>query len=124
RVPRILQARSGGRLRDRVRERRLTAPVGDYAIEYLDRGTDRLAVHVYPDGGGPVALVLPAMGVPARYYRPFAGHLRDAGLAVLRPAGARERYTAAEAGAPIDHFRWVRASAPLARRVARFAATR
>ena len=57
--------------------------MGDYAIEYLDRGTDRLAVHVYPDGGGPVALVLPAMGVPARYYRPFAGHLRDAGLAVL-----------------------------------------
>ncbi|MGN9813671.1 alpha/beta hydrolase family protein [Micromonospora sp. BQ11] len=34
---------------------------------------------------------------------------------------ARERYTTAEAGAPMDHFTWVRASAPLARRVARFA---
>jgi len=49
------------------------------------------------------------------------GHL----LGKLAAASARrERYTAAEAGAPIDHFRWVRASAPLARRVARFAATR
>ena len=36
----------------------------------------------------------------------------------------RERYTAAQAGGPIDHFRWVRASAALAQRIAGFAATR
>ncbi len=55
----------------------------DYTIEYLDRGTDRLARHVYPDPGGPLALLLPAMGVPARYYRPFAAHLHGNGLAVV-----------------------------------------
>jgi len=36
----------------------------------------------------------------------------------------RERYTAAQAGGPVDHFRWVRASAALAARIAEFAATR
>jgi predicted alpha/beta hydrolase len=51
--------------------------------DYLDRGTDRLALHAYPDPGGPVALLLPAMGVPARYYRAFAEHLHDQGLAVV-----------------------------------------
>jgi predicted alpha/beta hydrolase len=34
----------------------------------------------------------------------------------------REHYTAAQAGAPLDHFRWVRAAGPLAVRVAEFAA--
>ncbi|WBB70929.1 alpha/beta fold hydrolase [Micromonospora sp. WMMD812] len=34
----------------------------------------------------------------------------------------RERYTAADAGAPLDHFTWVRAAGPLAGRVAAFAA--
>ncbi|MGI5214010.1 alpha/beta hydrolase family protein [Plantactinospora sp. CA-290183] len=34
----------------------------------------------------------------------------------------RERYTAAEAGLRLDHFTWVRASAPIAARVASFAA--
>ncbi|MDG4832250.1 alpha/beta fold hydrolase [Solwaraspora sp. WMMD1047] len=34
----------------------------------------------------------------------------------------REHYTAAQAGRPMDHFTWVRASAPLAERVAAFAA--
>jgi predicted alpha/beta hydrolase len=51
--------------------------------DYVERGTDRLALHVYPDTGGPVALVLPAMGVPARYYRPFAEHLRGFGFTVV-----------------------------------------
>ena len=32
----------------------------------------------------------------------------------------REHYTAAQAGEPVDHFRWVRASAPLAARIAAF----
>ncbi|MEU8300300.1 alpha/beta fold hydrolase [Micromonospora sp. NPDC048909] len=34
----------------------------------------------------------------------------------------REHYTVADAGAPLDHFTWVRAAAPLAGRVAAFAA--
>ena len=34
----------------------------------------------------------------------------------------RSRYTVAEAGAALDHFTWVRAGLPLARRVAGFAA--
>ncbi len=59
--------------------------MADYAIEYVDRGTDRLAVHVYPEpdlASGPAAVLLPAMGVPARYYRPFAAHLRAEGFGV------------------------------------------
>jgi predicted alpha/beta hydrolase len=43
-----------------------------------------LALHSYPDdGSGPMALILPAMGVPARYYRHFAAELHAAGFAVL-----------------------------------------
>jgi len=62
-------------------------------VEYVDRGTDRLALHTYPhDGSGPAVLFLPAMGVPARYYRPFATALAAHGLAVsvadLRGTGA------------------------------------
>jgi predicted alpha/beta hydrolase len=62
-------------------------------VEYVDRGTDRLAVHVYPQvGDGPAVLFLPAMGVPARYYRPFAAALAGHGPAVsvadLRGTGA------------------------------------
>jgi predicted alpha/beta hydrolase len=67
-----------------------TAPPGDeYAQEHVDRGGDSLGIQVYPepDGGGPasapVAVLWPAMGVPARYYRPFARQLRAAGLAVV-----------------------------------------
>jgi predicted alpha/beta hydrolase len=53
--------------------------------EYVDRGTDRLGLHVYPDPGGeaPVVIVFPAMGTPARYYRPLAARLGEAGLAVV-----------------------------------------
>jgi predicted alpha/beta hydrolase len=54
-----------------------------YEQEWVDRGMDRLGVHVYPDSGdGPLVVVWPAMGVPARYYRPFAADLLDAGLTV------------------------------------------
>jgi predicted alpha/beta hydrolase len=68
----------------------------DPPVEYVDRGTDRLALHIHPepDGvtGAPIVVVIPAMGVPARYYRPFAATLRTNGLAVvvadLRGAGA------------------------------------
>lgn len=55
----------------------------DHALEYVERGTDRLALHVYPDPGGPVVTVWPAMGVPARYYRRFAADLHADGFAVV-----------------------------------------
>src|SRR5262245_61132887 len=65
------------------------------SVEYLQRGDDRLAVHVYPeppDATGPFVVIWPAMGVPARYYRPFVAGLRAAGLGVavadLRGTGA------------------------------------
>jgi predicted alpha/beta hydrolase len=55
----------------------------EYAQEWVDRGTDRLGLHIYPDPGDrPLVVVWPAMGVPARYYRPFAADLLAAGLAV------------------------------------------
>lgn len=54
-----------------------------YEQEWVDRGTDRLGVQVYPDSGdGALVVVWPAMGVPARYYRPFAADLLAAGLSV------------------------------------------
>jgi len=70
------------------------------ATEHLDLGTDRLAVHAYPepergpDGSedAPILVLWPAMGVPARYYRHLAATLRERGLGVvvadLRGTGA------------------------------------
>jgi predicted alpha/beta hydrolase len=57
----------------------------DPTVETVPRPSgDTLAVHSYPDdGSGPMALILPAMGVPARYYRHFAAELHAAGFAVL-----------------------------------------
>ena len=57
----------------------------EYVQEYVDRGTDRLGLHVYPEPspGAPVVIVWPAMGTPARYYRPLATRLGAAGLAVV-----------------------------------------
>ncbi|MDG4827172.1 alpha/beta fold hydrolase [Asanoa sp. WMMD1127] len=51
----------------------------------VDRGTDRLAVRHYPAAspGAPVAVVLPAMGVAGRFYRPLAASLVAAGFAVV-----------------------------------------
>ncbi|WP_213450724.1 alpha/beta hydrolase family protein [Rhizomonospora bruguierae] len=75
--------------------------------EFVERGADRVALHHYPEpegvAGAPVAVLWPAMGVPARYYRPFAEQLRAAGLAVVvadlrgtgastPPPGRRSRY--------------------------------
>jgi predicted alpha/beta hydrolase len=56
-----------------------------YAQEYLERGTERLGLHVYPDPGpdSPVVIIWPAMGTPARFYRPFAQRLGNAGVAVV-----------------------------------------
>lgn len=94
----------------------------EYGQEYVERGADRVGVQVYPepdDPGAPMVVVWPAMGVPARYYRPFAGQLRAAGLAVavadLRGTGAsnpvasrHSRYgyadLADDVGAVLDHL--------------------
>ncbi len=57
----------------------------DPTVETVPRPDgDVLALHSYPDDGvAPMALILPAMGVPARYYRHFAAELHAAGFAVL-----------------------------------------
>lgn len=73
-----------------------TESLDDYVQEFVDRGTDRVGIQVYPepDGGtdAPLAVIWPAMGVRARYYRAFATALRQRGLAVvvadLRGTGA------------------------------------
>ncbi|MGW0503916.1 alpha/beta hydrolase family protein [Micromonospora sp. NPDC003241] len=59
----------------------------EYLQEYVQVDGARLGIQVYPEPvgvtGAPVVLIAPAMGVRARYYRPFAAALRDAGLAVV-----------------------------------------
>jgi predicted alpha/beta hydrolase len=68
----------------------------EYLQEYVDRGSDRVGFQIYPEPDGvadaPVVVICPAMGVRARYYRPFAAALRAVGLAVvvadLRGTGA------------------------------------
>lgn len=80
-----------------------------YQQEWVDLGTERLGLQVYPepDPTAPAVVIVPAMGVPARFYRPFASELSAAGLAVvvadLRGTGAstpppswRSRYGYAE----------------------------
>jgi predicted alpha/beta hydrolase len=53
-------------------------------MELLDRGTDRIALHTYPAGDAATLAVLwPAMGVPARYYRHFATALAATGMEVV-----------------------------------------
>ncbi|WP_327009078.1 alpha/beta fold hydrolase [Dactylosporangium sp. NBC_01737] len=53
-------------------------------MEFVDRGTDRLALHTYPaDDAATLAVLWPAMGVPARYYRHFAAALNDTGMEVV-----------------------------------------
>ncbi|MBQ0892780.1 alpha/beta fold hydrolase [Micromonospora sp. U56] len=57
----------------------------EYEQEYVDRGAERLGLQTYPEPdtpGVPAVVVWPAMGVPARFYRPFAIELRNVGLAV------------------------------------------
>jgi predicted alpha/beta hydrolase len=80
-----------------------------YRQDWIDQGTRRLGLQVYPEpeGPAPAVVIWPAMGVPARFYRPFATELTGAGLAVivadLRGTGAstpapswRSRYGYAE----------------------------
>ncbi|NLU78871.1 alpha/beta fold hydrolase [Micromonospora sp. HNM0581] len=58
----------------------------EYQQEFVQVDGARLGVQVYPEPEGvtdaPVVLVVPAMGVPARYYRHFAVEMRAVGLAV------------------------------------------
>lgn len=58
----------------------------EYVQEFVQVDGARLGLQVYPEPPGrpdaPVVLIAPAMGVRARYYRPFAAALRHAGLAV------------------------------------------
>lgn len=69
---------------------------GPWQQEFVARGNDRIGIQIYPEPDGvtqaPVVVIFPAMGVPARYYQPFATALRAAGLAVvvadLRGTGA------------------------------------
>ncbi|MEU8375111.1 alpha/beta fold hydrolase [Micromonospora sp. NPDC048894] len=57
-----------------------------YTQEFVDVDGARIGIQVYPEPvgapGGPAVVIWPAMGVRARYYRPFATALHDAGLAV------------------------------------------
>ena len=59
-----------------------------YTEEWIERGDHRVGLHRYPEPDGvdehtALVVLLPAMGTPAGYYRPFAGALREAGLAVV-----------------------------------------
>ncbi|HEY8533083.1 MAG TPA: alpha/beta fold hydrolase [Micromonospora sp.] len=73
----------------------------EYVQEYVDRGTDRLGLHIYPEphgnGDAPLVVICPAMGVGASYYRPLAADLHAAGLAV---AVADHRGTGTSTPAP------------------------
>ena len=91
-----------------------------YNQDFRERGTERLGLHHYPepdDPRAPLVIIWPAMGTPARYYRPIAtalgGHgvgvtvvdLRGTGTSMPRPSRA-SRYGYAElagdVGAVID----------------------
>jgi predicted alpha/beta hydrolase len=56
-----------------------------YIQEYVDHDGHRLGLHHYPDPGphAPVVVIWPAMGTPARFYRPLAQRLGRAGIAVI-----------------------------------------
>ncbi|QSB16205.1 alpha/beta fold hydrolase [Natronosporangium hydrolyticum] len=57
-----------------------------YEQRWIARGSEWLGLQWYPppaDPQAPIVLILPAMGVPAGFYRPFATMLQTAGLAVV-----------------------------------------
>ncbi|HZE41571.1 MAG TPA: alpha/beta fold hydrolase [Stackebrandtia sp.] len=56
--------------------------MADYAQEYIDGDGFRLGVHRYRCDDGPAVVMLPAMGVPAGYYRRFAVALGSGGADV------------------------------------------
>lgn len=65
-----------------------------YQQRWCDRGGERIGIHLYdpPAEAASAVVIWSAMGVPARFYRPFALRLRERGLAVavvdLRGTGA------------------------------------
>jgi len=80
--------------------------VTEYTQEFVDRGSDRLGLHVYPESDtpdAPLIVVFPAMGVPARYYRPLAAALSAAGL---QPVVADLRGTGSSTPPPDRHSRY------------------
>lgn len=54
-------------------------------LGHVSAGAHRIAVRTarQEDPGSPVVVLLPAMGVPARYYRPFVADLHRQGLTVV-----------------------------------------
>ncbi|WP_433209076.1 alpha/beta hydrolase family protein [Dactylosporangium sp. CS-047395] len=56
-------------------------------METVARGSDTIALHFHPapDDAPTLAVLWPAMGVPARYYRKFAENLGAAGVATVVP---------------------------------------
>jgi predicted alpha/beta hydrolase len=97
-----------------------TPPPEPYVQEFIDRPAGyRIGMQVYPDPGpsAPVVLIWPALGAPARFYRPVALALGAAGIAAVAvdlrgtgsstPAPSRaDRYgypdLAADVGAVVD----------------------
>jgi len=57
----------------------------EYEQTYIDVAEQRLGLQVYPEPApdAPLVVIWPAMGVPARYYRPLAVQLHAVGLAVV-----------------------------------------
>jgi predicted alpha/beta hydrolase len=89
--------------------------VSEYVQEYVDRGADRIGIHVYPDPdpAAPLVVIWPAMGTPARFYRHLAAaltahrlavvavDLRGTGSSTPKPSG-RSRYGYAELTGDVD----------------------
>ncbi|MEV0647062.1 alpha/beta fold hydrolase [Phytomonospora sp. NPDC050363] len=68
-------------------------PAVSHTQDHIPHQGQRLGVHRYPSPGhGPAVLILPAMGVPAGYYRRFAADLTEQGanvaVADLRGTGS------------------------------------
>lgn len=62
-----------------------TSSAASGAQRHILAGAVRLAAHIHgaADGSSPVAIVLPALGMQARYYTPFAKLLHAAGCATV-----------------------------------------
>jgi predicted alpha/beta hydrolase len=56
-----------------------------YVQEFIDHDGHRLGLQLYPDPGptAPMVIIWPAMGTPARFYRPLAQRLGQSGIAVI-----------------------------------------
>jgi predicted alpha/beta hydrolase len=73
---------------------------------FVERGADQLSIQLYDHPGAEsLVLILPAMGVPARYYRRFAETLRASGsvVAVADPRGTGDSSPRATRGSHADY---------------------